>query len=97
MKMPPASPTFRHGLWRNARAIYWYRNTPIPELKHRTAEHLVSTCNTDAVDAYLLSIQSGSTNDPHVDRPGCTVQPRVQVGDEHACHMRDTGAPSCTG
>ena len=42
------------------RAIYWYRNTPIPEFRHRTAEHLVSTGRTDAVVAYLLSIDSGS-------------------------------------
>ena len=43
------------------RAIYWYRNTPIPELQHRTAEHLVSTGKTDAVVSYLLSIESGSS------------------------------------
>ena len=43
------------------RAIYWYRNTPIPEFKHRTAEQLVSTGKTDAVVSYLLSIESGST------------------------------------
>jgi hypothetical protein len=43
------------------RAIYWYRNTPIPEFQHRTAEHLVSAGKTDAVVAYLLSIESGSS------------------------------------
>jgi hypothetical protein len=43
------------------RAIYWYRNTPIPEFEHRTAEHLVSTGKTDAVVAYRVSIESGST------------------------------------
>jgi hypothetical protein len=43
------------------RATYWYRNTPIPEFQHRTAEHLVSAGKTDAVVAYLLSIESGST------------------------------------
>ena len=43
------------------RAIYWYRNTPIPEFQHRTAEHLVSTGKTDAVISYLLSIESGSS------------------------------------
>jgi Protein of unknown function (DUF2384) len=41
------------------RAIYWYRNTPIPEFKHQTAEHLVSTGRTDAVVAYLQSIDAG--------------------------------------
>jgi hypothetical protein len=43
------------------RAIYWYRNTPIPEFEHLTAEHLVSTGKTDAVVLYLRSIESGST------------------------------------
>jgi hypothetical protein len=43
------------------RAIYWYRNTPIPEFRHRTAESLVSAGKTDAVVSYLLSIESGST------------------------------------
>ncbi len=43
------------------RAIYWYRNTPIPEFRHLTAEHLVSTGKTDAVVSYLLSIESGSS------------------------------------
>lgn len=43
------------------RAIYWYRNTPIPEFQHRTAEHLVSIGKTDAVVAYLQSIESGSS------------------------------------
>jgi uncharacterized protein (DUF2384 family) len=44
-----------------ARAIYWYRNTPIPEFEHRTAEQLVSAGKTDAVVSYLLSIASGSS------------------------------------
>ena len=44
-----------------ARTIYWYRNTPIPEFEHRTAEQLVSAGKTDAVVSYLLSIASGST------------------------------------
>lgn len=43
------------------RAIYWYRNTPVPEFQHRTAEQLVSAGKTDAVVSYLLSIESGST------------------------------------
>ena len=43
------------------RAIYWYRNTPIPEFKHQTAEHLVSTGRTDAVVSYLQSIMSGTS------------------------------------
>lgn len=44
-----------------ARAIYWYRNTPIPEFEHRTAEQLVSAGKTDAVVSYLMSIAAGST------------------------------------
>lgn len=43
------------------RAIYWYRNTPIPEFQHKTAEQIVSTGKADAVISYLLSIESGST------------------------------------
>lgn len=42
------------------RAIYWYRNMPIPEFHHRTAEQLVSTGEAEAVVSYLLSIESGS-------------------------------------
>jgi Protein of unknown function (DUF2384) len=41
------------------RVIYWFRNTPIAEFQHQTAEHLVSSGRTDAVVSYLLSIESG--------------------------------------
>jgi DNA-binding XRE family transcriptional regulator len=43
------------------RAIYWYRNVPIPEFEHLTAEQLVSAGKTDAVFSYLLSVGGGST------------------------------------
>ncbi len=43
------------------RAIYWYRNTPIPEFNHRTAEQLVADRKTDAVLSYLTSISGGSS------------------------------------
>jgi Protein of unknown function (DUF2384) len=43
------------------RALYWYRNAPIPEFEHRTAEQLVADQKTDAVLAYLQSIRSGSS------------------------------------
>jgi hypothetical protein len=43
------------------RAIYWYRNSPIPEFQHRTAEQLVAEGKTDAVLSYLASISSGSS------------------------------------
>ena len=42
-------------------AMYWYKNTPIPEFQHRTGERLVSAGKTEAVISYLLSIASGST------------------------------------
>lgn len=43
------------------RALYWYRNAPIPEFQHRTAEQLVADHKTEAVLAYLQSIQAGSS------------------------------------
>jgi hypothetical protein len=43
------------------RAIYWYRNSPIPEFQHRTAEQLVADQKADAVLSYLASISSGSS------------------------------------
>jgi hypothetical protein len=44
-----------------ARAIFWFRNTPIPEFTHQTAEQLVSTGKTDAVISYLQSGGAGAT------------------------------------
>jgi hypothetical protein len=43
------------------RAFFWYRNAPIPEFGHRTAEQLVADHKTDAVLAYLRSVRGGST------------------------------------
>lgn len=43
------------------RAIYWYRNTPISEFDHRTAEQLVSDGHTDAVVSYVIASASGSS------------------------------------
>ena len=43
------------------RAFYWYRNAPIPEFGHRTAEQLVADHKTDTVLAYLQSVRGGST------------------------------------
>jgi transcriptional regulator with XRE-family HTH domain len=43
------------------RAIFWFRNSPIPEFGHRTAETLVAEGKTDAVVAYLSSIATGSS------------------------------------
>ncbi len=43
------------------RAIYWYRNVPIAEFGHRTAEQLVADNKTEAVLSYLDSIGAVST------------------------------------
>ena len=43
------------------RALYRYRNAPIPEFQHHTAEQLVADHKTDAVLAYLQSVGGGST------------------------------------
>jgi hypothetical protein len=43
------------------RAIYWYRNSPIPEFAHQTAEQLVAAGKTEAVISYLTSIAAGSS------------------------------------
>jgi hypothetical protein len=43
------------------RALYWYRNAPIREFGHQTAEQLVSARQTEAVLSYLNSIEGGST------------------------------------
>jgi len=43
------------------RAIYWYRNAPIAEFGHRTAEQIVSEGKAEAVVTYLTSIAAGST------------------------------------
>jgi hypothetical protein len=43
------------------RALYWFRNAPIREFDHRTAEQLVAEHRTQALLSYLASIGSGST------------------------------------
>ncbi len=43
------------------RSIYWFRNTPIREFGHRTAETLVAEGKTDAIIAHLTSIAAGSS------------------------------------
>jgi hypothetical protein len=43
------------------RAIYWFRNTPIPEFGHRTAETIVAEGKTNAMIAYLNAISPGSS------------------------------------
>ena len=43
------------------RAIYWFRNSPIPEFNHQTPENIVAARKTDAIMKYLTSIASAST------------------------------------
>jgi hypothetical protein len=43
------------------RSIFWYRNAPIPEFGHRTAEQIVAEGKTDAIIRYLTSIAAGSS------------------------------------
>jgi Protein of unknown function (DUF2384) len=43
------------------RSIFWFRNSPIPEFGHRTAEQLVAAGRTEAVVKYLTSIAAGSS------------------------------------
>ena len=43
------------------RAIDWYRNTPIAEFNHQTAEQLIADHKIDALLKYLASIRSGWT------------------------------------
>jgi hypothetical protein len=44
-----------------SRALYWYRNAPIPEFAHRTAEQRVADRQSEAVLSYLSSIGGGSS------------------------------------
>jgi hypothetical protein len=43
------------------RSIFWFRNTPIREFGHRTAERLVAEGKTEAIIRYLTSIAAGSS------------------------------------
>jgi hypothetical protein len=43
------------------RSLFWFRNEPIPEFGHRTAEQLVADGKTDSIIAYLTSITGGSS------------------------------------
>jgi hypothetical protein len=43
------------------RTLYWFRNVPIPEFGHRTAEQLVSEGKSAAVIGYLNSVEAGSS------------------------------------
>jgi len=43
------------------RTFYWFRNEPIPEFEHRTAEQLVAAGKSAAVIGYLTSIAAGSS------------------------------------
>jgi uncharacterized protein (DUF2384 family) len=41
------------------KAIYWYRNQPLPPFDYKTAQHLVSDGRTDEVVNYLQSLHAG--------------------------------------
>lgn len=41
------------------RAIYWLRNTPIPEFGHRVAMDLLADGKVESIVKYLRSIESG--------------------------------------
>ncbi|MCC7006928.1 MAG: DUF2384 domain-containing protein [Ottowia sp.] len=43
------------------RAIFWYRNEPLPVFKYKTAETLVSEGRADDVLNYVMSLQAGAT------------------------------------
>ena len=43
------------------RAIYWFRNVPLPEYDHRTAEELVAAGRVDTVLAHVGQLLSGSS------------------------------------
>lgn len=42
------------------RAIFWYRNEPLPVFKYKTAETLVSEGRTEDVLDYVMSLQAGA-------------------------------------
>ena len=43
------------------RALYWFRNHPIADYSYRTAESLVAEHKTEAVLAYLDTLEGGAT------------------------------------
>lgn len=42
------------------KAIFWYRNEPLPVFKYKTAEVLVSEGRTEEILAYIMSLQAGA-------------------------------------
>ena len=42
------------------RAIFWYRNEPLPPFAYKTAEHLVSEGSSDDVIRYVMSLEAGA-------------------------------------
>lgn len=42
------------------RAIFWYRNEPLPVFKYKTAEKLVSEQRAEDVLDYVMSLQAGA-------------------------------------
>lgn len=42
------------------KALYWFRNEPIPDYDHKTAAQLVAEGHTEAVMAYLRDLENGA-------------------------------------
>lgn len=43
------------------KAIYWFKNNPLPTFDYKTPQHLVSEKRTDALIKYIQSLQAGFT------------------------------------
>lgn len=41
------------------KAIFWFKNNPLPTFDYRTAQDLVSECRTEAMIHYIQSRQVG--------------------------------------
>ena len=42
------------------RALFWYRNEPLPPFGYKTAEQLVSDGRTDDLLRYIASLETGA-------------------------------------
>lgn len=41
------------------KAVYWFKNSPLPTFDYKTPQHLVSEKRTEALIKYLQSLQAG--------------------------------------
>ena len=58
--MVHASPLFNPESLACTRAIFWYRNVPLPPFGYKTAEQLVSEGRTEDVLRYVESLEAGA-------------------------------------